>query len=105
MVLFGSGLGSGGFRHPGHLAFDEQHSEPLATLFVTMLKRVGIEADLFSSRTGALRELDACGHPAGRSAGFAAAAIATQSRPPQALARRFHPAAVSRFRYILLGGK
>jgi len=59
MVLFGSGLGSGGFRHPGHLAFDEQHNEPLATLFVTMLKRVGIEADLFSSRTGALRELDA----------------------------------------------
>ena len=74
MVLFGSGLGSanshssvnlplilagGGFRHPGHLAFDEQQNEPLANLFVTMLQRMGIEADSFSSSTGSLRGLDA----------------------------------------------
>jgi hypothetical protein len=74
MVLFGSGLGSanshssvnlplilagGGFRHPGHLAFDQQHNEPLANLFVTMLTRMGIETDSFSSSTGSLRGLDA----------------------------------------------
>ena len=74
MVLFGSGLGSanshssvnlplilagGGFRHPGHLAFDEKHNEPLANLFVTMLQRMGVEADSFSSSTGSLRGLDA----------------------------------------------
>jgi hypothetical protein len=74
MVLFGSGLGSanshssvnlplilagGGFRHPGHLAFNEQHNEPLANLFVTMLQRMGIEADAFASSTGSLRGLDA----------------------------------------------
>ena len=59
MVLFGSGLGSGGFRHPGHLAFDKKHNEPLANLFVTMLQRMGIEADAFASSTGSLRGLDA----------------------------------------------
>ena len=32
------------------------------------------------------------------------AAIATQSRPPQVLSRRLHPAALSRFRYNLLRG-
>ena len=32
------------------------------------------------------------------------AAIATQSTPPQVLTRRFHPAALSRFRYNLLRG-
>ena len=74
MVLFGSGLGSanshssvnlplilagGGFRHPGHLAFNQQQNEPLANLFVTMLQRMGIEADAFASSTGSLRGLEA----------------------------------------------
>jgi len=52
-------LAGGGYRHPGHLAFDESRNEPLANLFVTMLQRLGIEADVFSSSTGSLRGLDA----------------------------------------------
>jgi hypothetical protein len=52
-------LAGGGYRHPGHLAFDEQRNEPLANLFVTMLQRLGVEADSFSSSTGSLRGLDA----------------------------------------------
>lgn len=73
MVLFGSGLGSanahsstnlplllagGGFRHPGHLEFDEHRNEPLCNLFVTMLQQLGIETDSFSTSTGTLRGLD-----------------------------------------------
>ena len=73
-VLYGSCLGNanshandnlpllvagGGFRHPGHLAFDEKRNEPLANLFVTMLQRMGVETDRFSSSTGTLRGLDA----------------------------------------------
>jgi hypothetical protein len=52
-------LAGGGYRHPGHLAFDEKKNEPLANLFVTMLQRLGAEADAFSSSTGTLRGLDA----------------------------------------------
>ncbi|NBX29337.1 hypothetical protein EBR04_02615 [bacterium] len=43
-------LAGGGYRHPGHLAFDEKKNQPLANLFVTMP---------FSSSTGTLRGLDA----------------------------------------------
>lgn len=52
-------LAGGGYRHPGHLAFDEKHNEPLANLYVTMLQRLGIEADSFATSTGSLRGLDA----------------------------------------------
>jgi hypothetical protein len=52
-------LAGGGYRHPGHLAFDEKNNEPLANLFVTMLQRLGVEADSFASSTGTLRGLDA----------------------------------------------
>lgn len=52
-------LAGGGYRHPGHLAFDERRNEPLANLFLTMLQRLGVEADSFSSSTGSLRGLDA----------------------------------------------
>ena len=73
-ILYGSCLGSanshsnqnlplvlagGGYRHPGHLTFDEKRNEPLANLFVTMLQRLGVETDAFSSSTGTLRGLDA----------------------------------------------
>lgn len=62
MVLFGSNLGNasshnntnlpivfagGGFKHGQHLAFDAKNNEPLANLYVTMLQRMGIEADEF----------------------------------------------------------
>ncbi len=52
-------LAGGGYRHPGHLAFDEKRNEPLANLFVTMLQRAGIDADSFASSTGSLRGLEA----------------------------------------------
>ena len=51
-------LAGGGFRHPGHLAFDTDRNEPLANLFVSMLQQLGIEADAFASSTGTLRGLD-----------------------------------------------
>lgn len=51
-------LAGGGYRHPGHLAFDEERNEPLANLFLTMLRRLGVEADAFSSSTGTLRGLE-----------------------------------------------
>ncbi len=51
-------LAGGGYRHPGHLAFDTEHNEPLANLYLTMLQRLGIEANSFSSSTGTLRGLD-----------------------------------------------
>ena len=52
-------LAGGGYTHPGHLAFDESRNEPLANLFVTMLQKLGIDTDAFSSSTGTLRGLDA----------------------------------------------
>jgi hypothetical protein len=72
MVLYGSNLGDanahsttnmpvllagGGFRHAGHLAFDRQQNYPLPNLFVSMLQRMGIEADKFASSTGRMAGL------------------------------------------------
>jgi hypothetical protein len=51
-------LAGGSYKHPGHLAFDAQNNMPVANLFVTMLQRLGIEADRFASSTGTLRGLD-----------------------------------------------
>ena len=73
MVLFGSNmsngsahlntnlpilLAGGGFRHGHHLAFDEKHNMPLCNLFVSMLQRLGLETDSFSSSTGSLPGLE-----------------------------------------------
>jgi hypothetical protein len=73
MVLYGSNLGDanahsttnmpivfagGGFKHGQHLAFDEKRNYPLPNLFVSMLQRMGIEADSFASSTGTMRGLD-----------------------------------------------
>jgi hypothetical protein len=51
-------LAGGGFRHAGHLAFDRQWNDPLPNLFVSMLQRLGVEADRFVSSTGTLRGLE-----------------------------------------------
>ncbi len=74
MVLYGSNLGNanthvttnlpvllagGGFRHGQHLAFDRGRNYPLPNLFVSMLQRLGLEADKFASSTGTMRGLDA----------------------------------------------
>ena len=72
-VLYGSNLGNanshdnrnlpmilagGGFRHGGHVAFDNDRNEPLANLYVSMLQRMGIETDRFASGTGTIRGLE-----------------------------------------------
>ena len=73
MVLYGSNLGNanthvttnlpilfagGGFKHGQHLAFDKVHNYPLPNLFVSMLQRMGLEADRFATSTGTMRGLE-----------------------------------------------
>jgi hypothetical protein len=73
MVLYGTCMGSanshsnvnlpvvlagGGFRHGQHLAFDTQNNYPLANLYVSMLQRMGIETDKFSTGKGTMRGLE-----------------------------------------------
>ena len=41
-----------------HLAFDQDDNYPLTNLYVTMLQRLGIEADHFSSSTGTMTGLE-----------------------------------------------
>ncbi len=72
-VLYGSNLGNGnnhdthnlpiilaggGYKHGQHLAFDKANNYPLPNLFVTMLQRLGIDADKFATSTGAMRGLE-----------------------------------------------
>ncbi len=73
MVLYGSNLGDanahsttnlptlfagGGFRHGQHLAFDRGRNYPLPNLFVSMLRRMGIEESGFGPSTGTMRGLE-----------------------------------------------
>jgi hypothetical protein len=73
MILYGSNLGNanthvtsnlpalfagGGFKHGNHLAFNPEHNYPLPNLFVSMLKRLGLETDKFASATGTMRGLE-----------------------------------------------
>jgi len=73
MVLFGSNLGNasshdsknmpiilagGGFRHGQHLAFDRSNNYPLPKLYVSMLQRLGLEADEFASTSGTMSGLE-----------------------------------------------
>lgn len=73
MVLYGTCMGSanshantnlpvliagGGFRHGQHLAFDQENNYPLTNLFVSMLQRLGIETDEFSTGKGTFRGLE-----------------------------------------------
>ena len=51
-------LAGGGFGHGQHLAFDEANHPPLCNLFVSMLHRMGIEADKFAGSTGTLTGLE-----------------------------------------------
>jgi len=76
MILYGSNLGNasahtttnlptllmgGGFKHGQHHVFDTENNYPLPNLYVSMLQRMGIEADKFASSTGTLRGLDLVG--------------------------------------------
>jgi len=73
VVLYGSNMGDanthdntnlpillagGGFRHGSHLAFKHDDNAPLANLFVSILRRLGVEADAFGSSAGPLEGLD-----------------------------------------------
>ena len=51
-------LAGGGFKHGQHLALDPQNPPPLCNLYVSMLQRLGIETDKFSSGTGTLTGLE-----------------------------------------------
>lgn len=74
MVLYGSNLGDanvhnctnlplllagGGFKHGQHLSFDTLHNKPLCNLFVSMLQKMGVEAEAFGSSTGTFNEVRA----------------------------------------------
>lgn len=73
MVLYGTCMGSanshsnvnlptllvgGGFKHGQHLAFDQENNYPLTNLFVSMLQRLGIEVNEFSTGKGTFRGLE-----------------------------------------------
>jgi hypothetical protein len=51
-------LAGGGFRHGQHLAFERHKNYPLPNLFVSLLQRLGVEADRFASSTGTMRGLE-----------------------------------------------
>jgi len=51
-------LAGGGFKHGQHLAFDRKKNYPLSNLYVSLLQRMGIETDKFSSSTGTMRGLE-----------------------------------------------
>jgi len=51
-------LAGGGFKHAGHLAFDRKNNYPLTNLYVSLLQRLGIPADTFSTSTGTMRGLE-----------------------------------------------
>lgn len=49
---------AGGFQHGSHLAFTGKSAPPLSNLYVTLLRRLGIDAARFGSSTGALPGLE-----------------------------------------------
>lgn len=77
MILFGSGMNSGkggdhspknlpllvaggkgyGLKHGQHLAFDMDKHAPLSNVLLTLLQRMGVEADSFNDSTGTLTGL------------------------------------------------
>lgn len=50
-------LAGGGHSHGRHLGFDEANNKPLGNLFVSMLRKLGIDADRFAGSTGSISEL------------------------------------------------
>lgn len=54
-------LAGGGFKHGQHLQFDAQNPPPLCNLYLSMLQRLGVEVDKFSSSTGTLTGLEMAG--------------------------------------------
>ncbi len=73
MVLYGSNMGDanthdntnlpillagGGFKHGQRLAFNHDDNAPLCNLYVSMLQRLGVETNAFSSGTGPIDGLE-----------------------------------------------
>ena len=73
MVLYGTCMGSasshsnvnlpallagGGFKHGQHLAFDKVNNYPLTNLYVSILQRLGIETNTFSTAKGTMTGLE-----------------------------------------------
>ena len=73
MALYGSNMGNasshdnrnmpmilagGGFKHGQHIGFDRDNNYPASNLYVSMLQRLGIETDRFSSGTSPLTGLE-----------------------------------------------
>jgi len=50
-------LAGGGFKHGQHIAGDRKDNTPLGKLYVTMLRRFGVETDSFASVSGTISEL------------------------------------------------
>ena len=50
-------LAGGGFDHGQHLTFSSTHNQPLCNVFVSMLEKMGLEADRFGSSKGTLTGL------------------------------------------------
>jgi hypothetical protein len=73
MVLYGTPMGSanshsnvnlpvllagGGFKHGQHIAHDKTNNYPLPNLFVSMLQRLGLETEEFSTAKGTMKGLE-----------------------------------------------
>ncbi|MCA9125793.1 MAG: DUF1552 domain-containing protein [Planctomycetales bacterium] len=50
-------LGGGGFKHAGHLAFDQENNYPFPNLFVSILQNCGLETDRFATGTSTMTGL------------------------------------------------
>lgn len=50
-------LAGGGFKHAGHLAFDQSNNYPLPNLFVSVLQQCGLEVDQFATGTSTMTGL------------------------------------------------
>src|SRR5205085_6803191 len=73
MVLYGTCMGSanshsnvnlpvlfagGGFKHGQHLAFDARNNYPLTNLYLSILQRMGMETNEFSTAKGTMTGLE-----------------------------------------------
>lgn len=51
-------LAGGGFKHGQHLAFDKTNNYPLPNLYLSVLRRHGLEVDRFATSTGEMTGLE-----------------------------------------------
>ena len=50
-------VAGGGFKHQGHVMYNEEENLPLSNLYVRMLQQIGIGTDTFGSNTGTVDEI------------------------------------------------